>query len=73
MPILRQVIDSRYIATGYGYLNLLSTVVGGGMVYIGGILQDANIDLALIYQLAAVLMLLSAWALLTLKLKKNGY
>jgi len=35
MPILRQVIDSRYIATGYGYLNLLSTVVGGGMVYIG--------------------------------------
>jgi MFS family permease len=72
MPILRQVIDSRYIATGYGFLNLLSTVVGGGMVYLGGILQDANIDLALVYQLVAVLMLLSAWSLLTVKLKKNG-
>ena len=72
MPILRQVIDSRYIATGYGFLNLLSTIVGGGMVYLGGILQDANVDLALVYQLVAVLMLLSAWSLLTVKLKKNG-
>jgi MFS family permease len=72
MPVLRQIIDSRYIATGYGFLNFLSTVVGGAMVYLGGALNDSNIDLALLYQIIAVVMLLSAWSLLMVKLKREG-
>ncbi len=71
MPILRQVADGRYIATGYGLLNFLSTIVGGLMVYIGGALKDAHIDLSIIYQISAVIMLLATWSLFAIKLKKN--
>lgn len=71
MPILRQVADSRYIATGYGFLNFLSTIIGGLMVYVGGALKDAQIDLSIIYQVSAVAMLLATWLLFAVKLKKN--
>ncbi|WP_345954371.1 MFS transporter [Mucilaginibacter sp. PAMB04168] len=67
MPILCQVIDNRYIATGYGFLNFLSTIVGGLMVYIGGVLKDAQIDLSIIYQVSAVLMLLASLSLFFVK------
>lgn len=71
MPILRQVADGRYIATGYGFLNFLSTIIGGLMVYVGGALKDAQIDLSIIYQVSAVAMLLATWLLFAVKLKKN--
>lgn len=70
MPILRQVADSRYIATGYGFLNFLSTIIGGLMVYVGGALKDANVDLSVIYQVSAVLMLIATWSLFAIKIKK---
>jgi predicted MFS family arabinose efflux permease len=63
MPILRQVSDERYRATGYGFLNLFSSVVGGLMVYVGGALKDADLRLSVIYQSAAVLMLIATWSL----------
>lgn len=72
MPILRQVADSRYIATGYGFLNFLSTIVGGLMVYVGGALKDAQVDLSIVYQVSAVVMLLATWLLFAVKLKKNN-
>lgn len=70
MPILRQVADSRFIATGYGILNFLSTIVGGVMIYVGGALKDASVDLSIIYQVAAVIMLIATWTLFTIKIKK---
>jgi MFS transporter, Spinster family, sphingosine-1-phosphate transporter len=70
MPILRQVADSRYIATGYGFLNLLSTIIGGLMVYVGGALKDAQIGLSSIYQVAAVVMLLATMVLFAVRI--NG-
>ena len=72
MPILRQVADSRYIATGYGLLNFLSTIVGGLMVYVGGALKDAQIDLAIIYQVAAAIMLIATWCLFAVRIKNNS-
>ncbi|HCI55602.1 MAG TPA: MFS transporter [Bacteroidales bacterium] len=72
MPILCQVVDNKYIATGYGFLNFLSTIVSGVMVYIGGALKDANIGLSVIYQAAAIMMLLATWLLFTVKIKKEG-
>lgn len=72
MPIVCQIIDSRYIATGYGVLNFLSTIIGGVMVYVGGALKDAEIDLSVIYQIMAVVLLLAAWSLFSVKIKKNG-
>jgi MFS family permease len=68
MPILCQIINGKYIATGYGFLNFLSTTIGGIMVYIGGLLMDAHIGLAIIYQVSAVLMVLAAWSLLRIKI-----
>lgn len=72
MPILCQIIDGRYIATGFGFLNFLSTIIGGGMVYVGGALKDARIDLSVSYQIIAVIMLLATWSLLAVKIKKNS-
>ena len=72
MPVLRQIINSGYIATGYSFLNFLSTVAGGAMVYLGGALNDSNIDLALLYQIIAVVMQFSARSLLIVKLKREG-
>lgn len=69
MPVLCQVIDNRYIATGYGFLNFLSTIIGGIMVYVGGRLMDAHISLSIIYQVSAVLMLIAAWSLIRVKVK----
>jgi MFS family permease len=69
MPILRQIVDSRYIATAYGFLNFWGTIVGGFMVYIGGALKDAKVDLSVIYQVSAVLMLFASWSLFKVKFK----
>lgn len=69
MPILCQAIDNRYRATGYGFLNSLSTIAGGILVYVGGALRDAQVNLSLVYQVTAVVLLLSTWSLLMMKLK----
>ncbi|MEI2273039.1 MFS transporter [Sphingobacterium sp. ML3W] len=71
MPLLRQVADSRYSATAYGFLNFLSTIVGGLMVYVGGALKDANVSLAITYQVVAIGLLLAALALLLVKVKND--
>ena len=70
MPILCQIVDGRYIATGYGFLNFLSTIIGGLMVYVGGALKDAEVGLSIVYQVSAVIMLVATWSLLAIKLKK---
>ncbi len=72
MPVLCQVIDNRYLATGYGFLNFLSTLIGGLMVYAVGALKDANVDLSVAYQVMAVVMLLAAWSMFFVKLKKEN-
>jgi predicted MFS family arabinose efflux permease len=72
MPILRQVVDNRYIATSYGLLNFLSTIIGGLMVYLGGYLRDAQVDLSLIYQVSAVLMLVATLSLFAVKIKRGN-
>jgi len=72
MPVLCQVVDNRYTASSYGFLNFLSTIIGGGMVYAAGALKDAKIDQSIAYQIMAVVMLLAAWSLFSVKIKKNG-
>lgn len=72
MPVLCQVIDNRYLATGYGFLNFLSTTVGGVMVYAVGALKDRGVNLSVAFQIMAVVVLFSAWSLVFLKLKKEG-
>jgi MFS family permease len=58
MPALCLIVDSRYRATGYGVLNMLSTIIGGAGIYIAGLLRDAQVNLNTVYQLAAGVILL---------------
>jgi len=55
----------------YLFLNFLSTIIGGGMVYVGVALKGSKFDLSVSYQIMAVVMLLATWLLLTVKIKKN--
>lgn len=71
MPLLRQVINPKYIATGYGFLNFLSTIVGGIMVYVGGALKDANVSLAITFQVVAVLLLIATLSLRFIKIQNK--
>lgn len=60
MPILCLIVDPRFRATGYGLLNMVSCIVGGIGLYAGGYLRDANVDLTIMFQIAAVTVLLCA-------------
>jgi MFS transporter, Spinster family, sphingosine-1-phosphate transporter len=67
MPILCQIVDSRYRATGYGFLNLFSTFVGGAMIYVGGVLRDSNVNLSVVFQASAVGLIVAALMLLLIR------
>lgn len=67
MPALRTISDQRYSATGYGVLNLVSVLLGGAMIYVGGWLKDAQVDLAQIFQASAVGLLVVGLLLFTVK------
>ncbi len=71
MPILCQVVDRRYRATGYGFLNLFSTFAGGAMIYVGGVLKDASVDLSRIFQFSAIGLILAALTLLTIRPQRS--
>lgn len=69
MPVVRQVADQRYSATGYGFLNFISCMTGGVMIYAGGVLKDAQIDLARVFQFSAAGLLVAAILLFFVKPK----
>lgn len=54
MPALRTVTDQRCSATGYGLLNFVGVTTGGLMIYTGGWMKDAQIELGHIFRLSAV-------------------
>ncbi len=72
MPILCQVTDPRYRATGYGILNLCSTLVGGATIYLGGALRDAHVNVSLIFYFAAFSLLGCAGLLWAIKPRRAG-
>lgn len=69
MPVLCMIIDSRYLATAYGVLNLFACIVGGFGIYAAGMLRDAKIDLSRVFQSASILMIISAVLLYMVKPK----
>lgn len=70
MPILGSIADGRYLATGYGFLNLFSCIIGGIGIYVAGALRDGSVNLTLIFQVAALSMVLCAFLLFRLKPKR---
>ena len=71
MPILRQAIDERYSATGYGFLNFTSCAAGGVMIYVGGRLKDAQVDLGHVFQFAAIALGVVSFLLLAVKPRRT--
>jgi MFS family permease len=60
MPVLCEVVDPRYRATGYGLLNLSGMVAGGFGIYLSGVMRDWHLDLHLVFDFGAVLCLICA-------------
>jgi hypothetical protein len=67
MPMLCMVADPPYRTTGYGVLNFFSTIIGGIAIYAGGVLRDSNVNLSLMYQFAALTMIICATLLFMAK------
>jgi MFS transporter, Spinster family, sphingosine-1-phosphate transporter len=72
MPVLRQVTDQRYSATGYGFLNLISCAVGGLMVWGGGMLKDAHVDLGRVFQMSAAGLVVITLLMLAIRPKADS-
>ena len=53
MPILCLILDPRYLATGFGVLNLFACAVGGATTYAGGAMRDAQIDVSRLFMAGA--------------------
>lgn len=70
MPVLCLIIDSRYLATAYGVLNLFACVVGGMGIYAAGLLRDSKINLSVVFQSASLIMIVSAVLLYLVKPKQ---
>lgn len=67
MPILCMIADKRYIATGYGVLNMFATIIGGLGIYASGALRDAHVDMSLLFKIAAFTMIICAGLLFLIK------
>jgi MFS family permease len=74
MPVLCMVANKKYIATGYGVLNMFACIVGGLGIYASGALRDAHIDLSLLFKIASFTMVACAGLLYLVKkdVEKSG-
>lgn len=71
MPIITQVVDKKYQATGYGIMSFFSVLSGAAMIYVGGYLKDIGISLDLVFKIAGVGVFISGLVLLAVHPKKS--
>jgi hypothetical protein len=67
MPVLCMIADKRYIATGYGVLNMFACIVGGIGLYASGAMRDAHVNMALLFKIASCSMIICALVLYMVK------
>ncbi len=72
MPVVCQVLDPRYRASVYGFLNLAGVTVGGLMIYAGGWLRDQNVSLSVSYSIAAVGLFAAGLSLLFIRTRPGA-
>lgn len=58
MPILCELVDRRYRATGYGLLNLVGAIAAGLGIYFSGVLRDHRIDLGIVFTIEALILVI---------------
>ncbi len=71
MPILCQIVSAKYRATGYGFMNLCSTFVGGVMIYASGALRDAHVGLSRTFQFSAIGLVVAGLVMLLIKPRRD--
>jgi hypothetical protein len=72
VPILCQIVDPRYLATGVGILNMFAVIVGGLTIYIGGVVRDANINVTTLFNCGAFGLLICAAILWSVRPRPNS-
>ncbi|MEO7600141.1 MAG: MFS transporter [Opitutus sp.] len=72
VPILCQIVDPRYLATGVGVLNMFAVLIGGLTIYIGGVVRDAQISITTLFNCGAVGLLLCATLLWLVRPKSDS-
>jgi hypothetical protein len=60
MPVLCEVVDARYRATGYGLLNMAAMISAGFGIYISGVMRDLRVDLHVVFDLGAAVCVVCA-------------
>jgi MFS family permease len=71
MPVLSQISRSDLRSTGYGILNMAGTLTGGVIAAVAGAMKNL-IGLGGVFQIAAVLLLISALTLSRLRVKQSS-
>jgi MFS family permease len=71
MPIITQVVDKKYQATGYGIMSFFGVISGAIMIYVGGYMKDIGISLDVVFKIAAVGIFVSGIILLAIKPKEE--
>jgi hypothetical protein len=54
VPILCQIVEPRFLATGVGFLNMFAVFVGGATIYVGGALRDAHVNITTVFNCGAL-------------------
>jgi MFS family permease len=72
MPVLCEIVDARYRATAYGLLNCVGMISAGLGIYFIGVMRDLKIELQIVFDLAAVFVVLCALAYFRLRASSGG-
>lgn len=72
VPILCQIVDPRYLATGVGVLNTFAVLVGGLTIYIGGVVRDAHVNITTLFNCGAFGLLICATILWFVRPRSNS-
>jgi len=67
MPILCEIVDRRYRATGYGLLNMTGTIAAGAGIYAAGALRDRRFGMSMVFEAVAAIMMLCVPLLLLMR------
>jgi predicted MFS family arabinose efflux permease len=59
-PIMAQIVDRRYLATGVGVINMFAVIAGGITIYAGGALRDAHVNISHVFNFGAGVLVLCA-------------
>lgn len=73
MPVLCEIVDARYRATAYGLLNCVGMISAGLGIYFIGVMRDLKIELQIVFDLAAVFVVLCALAYFRLRASSAGF